>query len=270
MRARVQGIGGAILFAVSLALLAQEFDEGRERANALAVYGGTIGVAVAIGPLVGGAIVDGLGWEWVFFLNVPIGIAGLAVTYLKLRESRDPNATRIDWAGVSTFSVSLFLLVLALVRGNEEGWGSTPIVSLFGIAVALLVAFLVIESRVKEPMLPLHFFKRPAFTGVQVAAFALSGSMFALFLYLTLYLQNYLGHTPLEAGVRYLPITLAELLRRACRGGPDDAGPVEGADRRRAWPAPAPGWPGWLASAPRTSGPACSAACSWPAWASAC
>jgi EmrB/QacA subfamily drug resistance transporter len=205
----VQGVGGAVLFAVSLALLAQEFDAGRERATALAIYGGTIGVAVAAGPLVGGAIVDGLGWEWVFFLNVPVGIAGLAVTYLKLRETRDPNATRIDWAGVTTFSASLFLLVLALVRGNEEGWGSTLIVSLFAGSAVLLGAFIAVQRYVREPMLPLHLFKRPAFTGVQVAAFAVSGSMFALFLYLTLYLQSYLGHTPLEAGVRYLPITLA-------------------------------------------------------------
>jgi predicted MFS family arabinose efflux permease len=110
---------------------------------------------------------------------------------------------------VTTFSASLFLLVLALVRGNEEGWGSTLIVSLFAGSAVLLGAFIAVQRYVREPMLPLHLFKRPAFTGVQVAAFAVSGSMFALFLYLTLYLQSYLGHTPLEAGVRYLPITLA-------------------------------------------------------------
>ena len=114
----IQGVGGAVMFAVSLALLAQEF-RPEERGLALGIYGGTIGVSVAIGPLVGGAIVDGLGWEWVFFLNVPVGIAAIALTYLRLRETRDPNATRVDWAGVSTFSAALFLLVLALVRGNE-------------------------------------------------------------------------------------------------------------------------------------------------------
>jgi EmrB/QacA subfamily drug resistance transporter len=205
----VQGIGGAIMFAVSLALLAQEFEAGKERGVALAVYGGTIGVAVAVGPLVGGAIVDGLGWEWVFFLNVPVGLAAVAVTYLKLRESRDPNATRVDWPGVATFSAALFLLVLALVRANEEGWGSTLIVSLFAGSAALLAAFVAVERRVSEPMLPLHLFRRRAFTGVQLAAFAVSGAMFAMFLYLTLYLQSYLGHTPFEAGVRYLPVTLA-------------------------------------------------------------
>jgi EmrB/QacA subfamily drug resistance transporter len=205
----VQGIGGAILFAVSLALLAQEFAPGRERGTALGVYGATIGVAVAIGPLAGGALVDGLGWESIFLLNVPIGAAAIGVTYARLRESRDPNATRIDWAGLGSFSASLFLLVLALVRGNEEGWGSTLIVSLLAASAVLLVAFVLIERRVREPMLPLGLFRRRAFTGVQLAAFAVSGSMFALFLYLTLFLQSYLGLSPLEAGIRYLPVTVA-------------------------------------------------------------
>jgi EmrB/QacA subfamily drug resistance transporter len=214
----VQGIGGAIMFAVSLALIAQEFPAGRERGTAMGMYGATIGVAVAIGPLVGGALVDSLGWESIFYLNVPIGLAAIAVTYLKLRESRDPNATSVDWPGVVTFSGALFLLVLALVRGNDEGWGSTLIVSLFAGAAALLAAFVAIERRVAEPMLPLSLFKRPAFTGVQLAAFAVSGSLFALFLYLTLYLQNYLGYTPFEAGLRYLPITIASFVAAPIAG----------------------------------------------------
>ena len=185
---------------------------GRERGMAMGVYGATIGLAVAFGPLVGGVVVDSLGWEWIFFLNVPIGVAAIAITYLRVRESRDPNATRVDWAGLVTFSSSLFLLVLALIRGNEEGWGSSLIVGLFAASAVLLVAFLAIERRVAEPMLPLGLFKRPAFTGVQLAAFGISGSMFALFLYLTLYLQNFLGLSPTEAGLRYLPLTVAVFL----------------------------------------------------------
>jgi EmrB/QacA subfamily drug resistance transporter len=208
----LQGVGGAVMFAVSLALVAQEFPAGRERGMAMGVYGATIGMAVAIGPLVGGALTDSLGWESIFYLNVPIGLAAIAVTFLRLRESRDPNATRVDWAGTTTFSAALFLLVLALVRGNDEGWGSTLIVSLFAGAAVLLAAFVAIERRVREPMLPLGLFKRRAFTGVQIAAFAISGSLFALFLYLTLYLQNYLGLSPFEAGVRYLPITVASFI----------------------------------------------------------
>jgi EmrB/QacA subfamily drug resistance transporter len=214
----IQGVGGAAMFAVSLALIAQEFPAGRERGTAMGAYGATIGVAVAIGPLVGGALTDGLGWESVFYLNVPIGIAAIAVTYAKVRESRDPNATSVDWPGVATFSAALFALVLALLRGNDEGWGSTMIVSLFAASAVLLAAFVAIERRVKQPMLPLGLFKRPAFTGVQIAAFAVSGSMFALFLYLTLYLQNYLGLTPFEAGLRYLPVTIASFLMAPVAG----------------------------------------------------
>jgi EmrB/QacA subfamily drug resistance transporter len=205
----LQGIGGAVMFAVSLALVAQEFPSGPERGMAMGIYGATIGIAVAIGPLVGGLLTDGFGWEWVFLLNVPIGIAAIGITYWKLAESRDPNATRIDWGGLVTFSTALFVLVLALVRGNDEGWGSSLIVSLFAAAAVLLAAFFVIERRVAQPMLPLGLFRNRAFTGVQLAAFAVSGSMFALFLYLTLYLQSFLGYSAIDAGLRYLPITLA-------------------------------------------------------------
>ena len=214
-----QGVGGAAMFAVSLALIAQEFPGGRERGMAMGIYGATIGVAVAIGPLVGGALTDGLGWRSIFYLNVPIGVAAIVITYARLRESRDPHATRIDWAGVASFSGSLFLLVLALLRGNDEGWTSVAILSLFSGAAVLLAAFVAIEGRVREPMLPLELFRIPSFTGVQLAAFALSASLFAMFLYMTLYLQNYLGYSPFEAGLRYLPITLLAFTFSALAGG---------------------------------------------------
>jgi EmrB/QacA subfamily drug resistance transporter len=178
----------------------------------MGVYGAVIGAAVAVGPLVGGIVTDALGWRWVFFLNVPIGIAALAVTFARLRESRDPNATRVDWLGLVTFSSALFLLVLGLLRGNDDGWGSATIVSLFAGSAVMLGAFAAVERRVAEPMLPLGLFRSRAFTGVQLAAFAVSASLFALFLYLTLYLQNYLGYSPLQAGLRYLPITLVPFL----------------------------------------------------------
>ena len=205
----LQGIGGAAMFGVSLALIAQEFPSGRERGTAMGLYGATIGASVAIGPLVGGALTDAFGWEAVFYLNLPIGIAAIAITLAKVAESRDPAATRIDWAGLVTFSASLFMLVLALLRGNDEGWGSTFIVALLAGSAVLMAAFIAIERRVDQPMLPLGFFRIRSFTGVQLAAFAISASQFALFLYITLYLQNILGHTPFEAGVRYLPVTIA-------------------------------------------------------------
>jgi EmrB/QacA subfamily drug resistance transporter len=202
-----QGVGGAVMFAVSLALIAQEF-HGREMGTATGIYGATIGGAVAIGPLVGGALTDGIGWESIFFLNVPIGIAAVYLTLQQVRESRDPDARHVDWIGTVTFSGALLCLVLALLRGNDEGWESTLILALFAAAAVLLTAFVIAQNRVREPMLPLSLFRIPSFTGVQLGAFAIAGSQFALFLYLTLYLQNILGYSPLEAGVRYLPLTI--------------------------------------------------------------
>ena len=203
----LQGIGGAMMFATSLALLAGAF-MGRERGIAFGVWGATIGASVAIGPLVGGAITDGLGWEWIFFVNVPIGIAAILFTQRKVDESKNPHARSIDWPGLVVWSAGLFLLVLGLIRGNDQGWGSTKTLVEIGAAVVLIVAFLIIESRRKEPMLDLSLFRNPAFAGVSIVAFALSAAMFSMFLYLTLYIQNGLGFTPFETGLRFLPLTV--------------------------------------------------------------
>ena len=232
----IQGIGGAVMFAVSLALIAQEFTAGRERGTAMGVYGATIGVAVATGPLVGGALTDSLGWESIFFINVPIGIAAIAVTYGKLRETRDPNASSIDWGGLVTFSTALFLLVLALLRGNEEGWGSTGIVALLAGAGVLLAAFIAIESRVRQPMLPLHLFRNRTFTGVQLAAAGVSASMFALFLYLTFYLQGFLGHDAARGRAALPAADRHDVLRLGGRGCADHQGPRPGAPLGRPRP----------------------------------
>jgi EmrB/QacA subfamily drug resistance transporter len=205
----LQGTGAAAMFAVSLALIAHEFPAGRQRAAALGVYGATIGGAVAIGPLVGGALTDAVGWQSIFYLNLPVGAVAIVICYAKLRESRDPGATRVDWLGVACFSSALLLLVLALLRGNDDGWRSRSIVALLVGAATLLAAFLVVELRVSQPMLPLGLFRNPTFAGAQLAAFTVSAAMLAQFLYLTLYLQGYLGHTATQTGLRYLPITLA-------------------------------------------------------------
>jgi EmrB/QacA subfamily drug resistance transporter len=204
----VQGIGGAIMFAVSLALLAHAFPRPRERAGALAVYGATIGASFAVGPLVGGALTTGLDWRWIFLINIPIGLIAMAATFRGVEESRDPNARSIDWLGQIVLGGGLFLLVLGLLRGNGDGWTSTPIVAELAGAVALLALFVVIERKVREPMLPLGHFRIRAFTGAQVAAFAISGSFFAVYLYATLYLQNVLGMSAVDAGLAYLPGTV--------------------------------------------------------------
>jgi predicted MFS family arabinose efflux permease len=149
-----------------------------------------------------------LGWRWVFYVNIPVGVATTLATYRWVRESRDPNARRVDWPGQAALVGGLFLLVLGLLRGNEAGWGSAQIDAMLAAAGALLAAFLVIETRVKEPMLPLGLFRIKEFAGAQVAVFSISGSFFAIFLYTTLYLQQILGLSPIEAGLVYLPATM--------------------------------------------------------------
>ena len=201
-----QGVGGAIMFATSLALIAAAFS-GKERGTAFGIYGAVLGGAVAVGPLVGGAITSGIGWRWIFFVNVPIGVIAIVITLAKIQESRDPNERRVDWIGFVSFSAALFLLVFALIRGNDDGWSSPLIVGLLAGSVALMAIFLVAEWKQADPMLDLNLFRRPAMVGVSLSAFTLSASIFALFLYITLYIQDDLGYGPFPAGVRFLPLT---------------------------------------------------------------
>ena len=203
----LQGVGGAAMFATSLALIGQEF-QGKDRATAFGVWGATVGGAVAIGPLVGGLLTEHLGWEWIFFVNIPIGTVAIALTEARLANVAAQDAARIDLPGLVAFSLGLFLLIFGLIRGNPEGWGSAPIVASLAGAALLLLAFVAIESRSDHPMLDLSLFRKPAFNGVSAVAFGLSAGMFAMFLYLTIYMQGVLGYTPLETGLRFLPLTV--------------------------------------------------------------
>ena len=213
----IQGIGGAMMFATSLALLANAF-RGRERGTAFGIWGAVTGAAVSIGPVVGGAVTDGLGWRWIFLLNVPIGAVALALTLAKVDESRQPQGTRLDVPGFITFSASLGALVLGLIESSQKGWGSTFVVSCLIASGVLLVVFLVLERVQSAPMFDLSLFRRPAFVGASVVAFGLSGSIFALFLYITLYLQDLLGLSPLAAGLRLLTLSGAILIVSAIAG----------------------------------------------------
>jgi EmrB/QacA subfamily drug resistance transporter len=207
----VQGTGGAMMFSTALALIAEAF-HGRERGTAFGVFGAVTGAAVAVGPVLGGIITSGIGWKWIFFVNVPIGVVAVFITLTQVQDSRDPDATGVDWPGLLTFSSSLFLFVYALIEGNEKGWGSTEIVTLLSAALVLIVAFVIVEHLQSRPMLDLSLFRRPAFAGASIVAFTLSGSFFAMFLYLTLYIQDVLGYSPLQAGLRFLPTTLLSFL----------------------------------------------------------
>ncbi len=207
----LQGVGGAMLFATSLALLAGAY-QGPSRGTAFGIWGATTGGAVAVGPLLGGVLTDGIGWEAIFFVNVPVGIAALVVTLRTVQESYGERGKRIDLAGTVTFTAALACLVFALIRGNTEGWTSGIIVALLVVAVLGIVAFVAVEARSDHPMLDLALFRKPTFVGASAAAFALSASLFAMFLYITFYLQNVLGNDPLDAGFKTLALSVLSFL----------------------------------------------------------
>ena len=223
----LQGIGAAMMFASSLAILTDTFPRGHERAKAFAAYGATIGAAFAIGPLVGGALTSAVSWRAVFCINLPLGLATIAAAFVWVRESHDPSPRKLDWRGQATLTTGVFLLVLALLRANTDGWSSPRILLELAGGAALLGLFLFIERRVDEPMLPLRYFRRRDFSAAQLAAFSISASFFAIFLYTTLYLQEVLGLSPIETGLVYLPGTIlvfavsgasAQLTRRIAPG----------------------------------------------------
>src|SRR3954468_812452 len=221
----LQGVGGAIMFATSLALLAQAFAPS-ERGTAFGVFGAVTGIAVAIGPVLGGAITSGLSWRWIFFVNLPVGAVALAVTLLRVEESRAPGARRPDWPGTVTFTVALAALVYGLIRSHPDGWGSATVVVSLATAVVLLAAFVVVEARSRAPMFDLRLLRVPTFDGGLVAAFAISASIFSLLTFLVLYIQGILGYTALQTGVRFLPLTLAIFVTAGIAGRLVDRVPV--------------------------------------------
>ncbi len=207
----VQGVGGGMMFATSLALLGAAF-QGRERGLAFGAFGAVTGASVAVGPVLGGVLTEAFSWEAVFLVNLPVGLIALTMTLTRVAESRDEHPAKIDFPGAVTLTGSLFLLVFALVRGNAEGWGSAQIVAFLTGSVVLAALFVAVELRRERPLFELTLLRKPAFLGASLAAFALSASMFAMFLYLTLYLQGVLDYSALEAGLRFLPVSLLSFL----------------------------------------------------------
>ncbi|MCL5734836.1 MAG: MFS transporter [Actinobacteria bacterium] len=203
-----QGIGGAIMFATSLAMLSESF-KGRERGIAFGVFGAMTGIAIAVGPVIGGALVSGLGWRWIFFVNIPVGIIVFVATLLRVDESRDPNPKRLDLLGFITFSTGLAALIFGLIRSNTAGWGSLTVIgSLVGAAV-LLAAFVAAEGLSRDPMFDLRLLRVPTFDGGLIAAFGISASIFSALTYLVLFLQDVVGLSALSTGVRFLPLSLS-------------------------------------------------------------
>jgi EmrB/QacA subfamily drug resistance transporter len=201
-----QGIGGAAMFSASLAILADAF-RGRDRGIAFGVYGAITGVAVAIGPVLGGALTSGISWRWIFFVNVPIGLFALIATTQRVRESLNPHIHRVDFPGFITFSLALAALVYGLILSVPDGWSDIVVDSSMATASMLLVAFLIIEHYSREPMLDLSLTRVPTFNGGLIAAFAISGGLFALITYITIYFQDILHLSAIATGIRFLPLT---------------------------------------------------------------
>jgi EmrB/QacA subfamily drug resistance transporter len=207
----LQGIGGAAMFAVALALLASAF-RGQDRGVAFGIWGAITGVAVAVGPIVGGALVSGLSWRWIFFVNLPVGALALALTFLRVRESRDERARRPDWVGFVLFTAALACLVYALIESGRTGFSDGTVVGCFVAAGVLLLVFVLVELRSEHAMFDLRLFRLPTFVGGDLAAFGVSAGVFSVLLYLVLYLQNVLGFSALQTGVRMLILSGGILL----------------------------------------------------------
>jgi EmrB/QacA subfamily drug resistance transporter len=204
----IQGIGGALMMPATLSIVTNAF-EPHERGKAIGTWAGVSALALAIGPVVGGVLTEHVSWRAIFYLNLPVAIAAVVATLFAVRESRDEGVGRkIDFAGVSVLTAGLTALVLALIESNNWGWGSPAVVGLLAGSVLLLGAFVVIERRVEAPMVELPLFASRNFVGTNLVALVVTFAMMAQFFFVTLYMQDILGFSPVEAGVRFLPATL--------------------------------------------------------------
>jgi EmrB/QacA subfamily drug resistance transporter len=208
----VQGIGAAFMMPATLSIITQAFP-AEQRGTAIGTWAGVSALALAIGPVVGGLLTEDVSWRAIFFINPPIAIGAVAVALFAARESRDETVGRtVDFKGIAALTIGLTALVLALVESNSWHWGSTRIIGLFVIAVVAIVAFVLIELRVRAPMLDFSFFRSRTSAGSNIVAFLITFAMFAQFFFMTLYMQNVLHYSPLQTGVRFLPATIVIII----------------------------------------------------------
>ena len=227
------------MFATALALLASAFT-GKDRGVAFGAFGATTGVAVAIGPVLGGVLTSGLSWRWIFFVNIPICVVALLVTVRRVQESHDPRAGTPDWAGFLSFSGALGLLVYGLIRAGEDGFGDAWVVACLVGAGFLLLVFLAVEVGARHPMFDLGLLRKPTFTGGLIAAFGVSASIFSLLTYLVIYVQNVLGYSAIETGLRFLFLSAASFFAAAAAGRLTERVPVRRRQRRQGRPGAVP------------------------------
>jgi len=202
----VQGLGAAIISPAALSILMTSFAQGKERNTALGAWGAVGAFGAVAGVLLGGVLTDLLSWPWIFFVNVPVGLAALAVTPFLISESRNATARSFDVPGAVLVTSGLVVLVYAITQANDFGWASLETIGLFASSVALLAGFLGWEARSKDPLMPFSIFRLRTLVGANVAALILGTAMFGMFLMLTLYMQQVLGYSPLRTGVGYLAV----------------------------------------------------------------
>jgi len=202
----LQGLGAAIVTPAALSIISTTFTEGSERNKALGAWGAVGAFGAVAGVLLGGVLTDLLSWEWIFFVNIPVGILGFALTPFLIGESRDATAKSYDIPGAVLVTSGLVSLVYAITQANDHGWGSTRTIGLFVASVALLAGFLGWEARSKDPLMPFSIFRLRTLVGANVAGLILGTALFGMFLMLTLYMQQVLGYSPLKTGVAYLAV----------------------------------------------------------------
>ncbi|MGB2711306.1 MAG: MFS transporter [Conexibacter sp.] len=205
----VQGLGAAIVSPAALAIVTTTFTEGAERNKALGIWGALAGAGGAVGVLMGGVLTTGLGWEWVLFVNVPIAAGAALAAPRFVRESRTHERTSLDVAGAVSVTAGLVVLVYALVDAHDAGWGSGQTLGLLALSVLLLVSFVAIELRRRHPIMPLTIFRNRKVASADAVALLVGASLFSMFFFISLYLQQVLGDSALEAGLSYLPLSAA-------------------------------------------------------------
>jgi EmrB/QacA subfamily drug resistance transporter len=217
----VQGIGAALMNPATLSIIAATFAP-RERGMAIGIWAGVSALALAIGPLVGGLLTEHLSWHWIFFVNVPVGVLAIAASYLFITESKDETHTSLDLPGLGTSALGLFALTYGLIEANTFGWSSARIVGSFVIAALSLGSFVVIERRRRAPMLDLSLFRSGTYAGANIAMLLVALSMFGVFFFVSLYMQNVLGYSAVQAGAAFLPMTVLIILIAPIAGKASD------------------------------------------------
>ena len=207
----VQGAGAALMNPATLSIIAATFPP-KERGMAIGIWAGTAALALAIGPLVGGLLTEHLSWHWIFFVNIPVGVIAIAASFLLITESKDNTHESLDLPGLATSALGLFTLTYGLIEANTYGWTSARIVGSFVIAVIALASFVQIERRRRSPMLDLTLFRSGTYTGANIAMLLVALAMFGIFFFVSLYMQNILGYSAVQAGAAFLPMTVLIIL----------------------------------------------------------